>query len=247
MEYENALERAYADFFACGNCNSCSEELQGKKCKFCKDHAAKVGARYGEKGPKVLVVGKESVNFHETFEKPVSSLDDAHNEHYRKTLYTLALILDKGKKVPKSFAITDLKQYEKLLERFSLTNYYKCALEGANADSVQNLPTTQRMKSTCYQLLLKEIDVLQPDLVVIQGKFTTKEFWEKLDEKDPEGNRVWGNKEKDTDTISLYSYFRNGKTFYVLYSYHPSYFKAWSGELFADLQNCISEFKKIDT
>ena len=96
------------------------------------------------------------------------------------------------------------------------------------------------MKENCYHLLEKEIDVLEPDIVIIQGKFTPEAFWSAYGT----GERILGNKSAKDDTISLYRYKdKKEKPFYILYSYHPGYFRAWGGELLKDLKSIIADFR----
>ena len=202
--------------------------------------AAKVGREYGKTGfPKILIVGKESKNHRAEVGTTTPSIHPekggADNDHYRKTLYTLALLL--AESIPKSFSKEDLEEYEELLQKFCLTNYFKCAVSGGEKSCYRGLPHTKAMKSNCYHLLEKEIDVLEPDIVIIQGKFTPKEFWSVYEN----GERVAGNKTKEDDTISAYRHKnKKGKEFYILYSYHPGCFRAWGGELLNDLKSIIA-------
>lgn len=243
QEYQKDLTKAFNEHYNTGKCPYFEDCFAGieepLKLKF--DYATKVGRRYGEEGcPKILIVGQEGKADHEGITCTAESLDPekggANNEHYRKTLYSLALILKK--EVPKSFAVEDLKCYEDLLQRFCLTNYYKCAIATKSTDC-HGLKHTNAMKENCYRLLVKEIDKLKPDFVVIQGKFTPEAFWTAYGP----GERINGNKTKETDTLSLYKYqHKGGGDFYILYSYHPCYFCAWSGELLQQFQELINNF-----
>ena len=232
------LEETYCKNGCCPFFQQCSENMERPKIKC--DYATRVGENYGQGNyPKVVIMGQESVHYHNEHMPPAQSLKDANNEHYRKTLYTLAMCL-KGIQ-PKAYSVKALKNYEFLLTHYCLTNYYKCAFSD-DKDKVNGLDHSKSMKENCYKILLKELDILEPDLLVVQGKFTTRHFWDSLDERYGEGKRIWGNYEKETDTISLYQHTMNKKPFYVLYSYHPSAIHYWS-KTKRDLKTAIDAFR----
>ena len=242
-QYNYELKRAYDLFYSqngkCPCFEQCSAKMEKPKIQF--DRATRVGVNYGSgKYPKVLMLGQEGTNSHTTFEEPCRSLKGASRQHYPKTLYTLAMILKREQ--PKSWAQDDLKIYEELFTHYALTNYFKCAFSD-DPDKVNGLPHNKSMKDNCFNLLLKEIDVLEPDLLVVQGKFTTQAFWDSLDRVYDKGVRLWGNKTAETDTISLYQHKLNGKPFYILYSYHPAAVSLWSRTL-NDLKTAIEHFHR---
>lgn len=242
-DYKAALDEMYRKHYASGRCPYYEEcfACAGSEPKFAFDFAAKVGVKYGEPGsPKILIVGQEGKTGHQEVGKTTESIDPgsgANNDHYRKTLYTLALLF--GRDTPLGYANADLVIHEDLLQRFCLTNYFKCAISGGSESDCRGLHHTRAMKDNCYHLLEKEIDVLEPDIVVIQGKSTPEPFWTVYGE----GVRINGNRTKEYDTLSLYRHnHKNGKPFYILYSYHPCYFSAWSGELLKQFHNMIASF-----
>ena len=240
-DYIAELNRMYQEHYRNGKCpyySKCFSSAVGPS-KFEFDYAAKVGADYGKPGiPKVLIVGQEGKSGHTETGKTSESIEQ-NNEHYRKTLYTLALLL--GDTKPASFSANDLKSSEELLKKFCLTNYYKCALQGNDSRACRSLPHTKEMKGNCHVILEKEIEILEPDLVIIQGKFTPKAFWNAFGE----GKRIAGNRTEADDTLSLYRYDPEGKKpFYIIYSYHPCYFRAWSGELLEQFEKIIEKFLK---
>ena len=237
-DYIADLNKMYQEHYRDGKCpyySECFASAVGPS-KFEFDYAAKVGEDYGKPGfPRVLIVGQEGKTGHTEAGK--TSLEN--NDHFRKTLYTLALLFNETK--PASFSINDLENSEELLKRFCLTNYYKCALLGSDSQACRNLPHTKEMKENCHVILEKEIKILEPDVVIIQGKFTPKAFWEAFGED----KRIAGNRTELDDTISLYRYNPEGKKpLYIIYSYHPCYFPAWSGELLEKFEQIIKEFKK---
>ena len=243
FDYKAILDEMYRKHYTGGRCpyyDECFASVESGP-KFTFDYAAKVGVKYGEPGsPKILIVGQEGKIGHKEVGETTESIDPkngANNDHYRKTLYTLALLF--GKDTPLSYANADLVTHEDLLQRFCLTNYFKCAISGNSENDCRGLPHTQAMKNNCYHLLEKEIDALEPDIVVIQGKFTPPPFWSVYGE----GVRINGNRTRKNDTLSLYRYnHKTKKPFYILYSYHPCYFSAWSGELLKQFHGMIESF-----
>ena len=220
-DYVKVLNEMYDNFYKNGcNYNSCSNCMHESPVNIKFDYAAKVGEDYGQVGAyKVLVVGKESKNQHVTVEKPADDISKSPNTHYRGTIYTLALLLTN--EVPESTSVNDLRKYNDLLKQFCLTNYFKCAFREydkskINEPTVRGLPANRFMKDTCYKLLLREIEILEPDIVIMQGKFTSKLLWDALEK---EGYKC---KYGENTPISLYRYTLNGHSFYVLWSYHPT-------------------------
>ncbi len=229
-------EEHYSDNGICPFFDKCSEGMEKPKILF--DFATRVGENYGSgKYPKVLMLGQEGTNSHTTLEEPCRTLDDASKQHYPKTLYTLAMILKREQ--PKSWARKDLRMHEELFTHFALTNYYKCAFSD-DPEKVNGLQHNKSMKDNCFKLLLKEMDVLEPNLLVVQGKFTTESFWNALNQFYDKGICLWENKTAQSD-ISLYQHKLKGKPFYILYSYHPAGIAQWSRTL-NDLKTAIDHF-----
>lgn len=238
--YVKDLNEMYDSFYKndC-NYNICSNCMCESPANIKFDYAAKIGEDYGKVGAyKVLVVGKESKYQRATVEKTVYDISKAPNTHYRGTLYTLTLLLTN--EVPESTSVNDLKKHNDLLKQFCLTNYFKCAFREYDKDkkgqiTVRGLPVNQFMVDACCKLLLQEIEILEPDIVIMQGKFTSKLLWDALEK---EGYRC---KYGENTPISLYRYTLNGRSFYVLWSYHPTS-PQW-GKYKQQLIEAISVFK----
>lgn len=233
QNYEDELYELYDSFYK-GNCNyeHCSRNMCKTSQNIQFDYATKLGVNYGQDGVyKVLVVGKESTTVHTKIERPVDDIYNAPNPHYRGTLYTLALLLDETS--PRSTAVEDLKEYSSLLTRFCLTNYFKCAFR--REKGVRNVPVNQSMRDSCYKLLIREMEILKPDIVIIQGKFTSKTFWNVLEQNGSEC--ICGA----NSPVSLYRYSLNGRTCYVLWGYHPA--SPWWNKRLPELRTAISAFK----
>lgn len=243
-QYTSELKAAYTGFYEDGICPhfaECSKGMEHPKIKF--DHATRVGANYGKNGyPKVIIVGQEGISEHEELVRP-SSLDEDKNSHYLKTLYTLALVM-KGEE-PESYSIRALEEYGSLLTYFCLTNYYKCAFSD-DQDKVSGLKHNNSMKKYCPEILLKELEILEGDLIIIQGKFTNRKYFEnKLDKRYPaennKGKLVWKN---ISGSISLYKHVMKNTPFYVLYSYHPSGQGGWWAKTLDDLKTAVNKFRE---
>ena len=82
-------------------------------------------------------------------------------------------------KEPSDLRKETLEKYTGLEEQYCLTNYFKCAFK-ENLKDVHGLEITPPMKKYCHEYLVKEIALLNPDIVIIQGKFTNDHFYKKL-------------------------------------------------------------------
>lgn len=215
--YQTAFEN-------CRKCNykKCSARKLSYKQKIKYDYAVHIGEKYDEGKYKVLCVGKEGTDDHKTVENTISISDPQirhDNVHYLGTIYTLALLEGEN---PQSTKYSDLEKYKDIHKQFCLTNYFKCAFteENEKEDKVRGLSVNSSMKSECFKILLKEIEILKPNLVIIQGKFTTDPFWKAL-EKEHKAKILYKNAESNPD-ISLYKYTLKSRAFCVLWSYHPA-------------------------
>ena len=123
-EYKAELNQLYEEYYkniGCSHCNACFAKA-ASPVKFRFDCAAMVGSEYGKSDiPKILVVGKEGKAYHCKVGDTTEKIEDADNEHYRKTLYTLSLFSGIQ---PDGFSQDHLKKHEYLLKSFCLTNYF---------------------------------------------------------------------------------------------------------------------------
>lgn len=239
MEITEVYKKFYSNNAMCPYFESCSKNMERVKIKC--DFATRIGCNYGQTKsiPKVMVLGQESVSEHRYHNEPVYSLEEASNEHYRKTLYTLAMIYEGI--VPKGYSILELQEYEKWLKYFCLTNYYKCAFSD-ECEKVNDLEHSKAMKDNCYKLLLDEIETLCPDLLLIQGKFITSKFENALDAKFGQGICLWQNKNKNA-SVAIYKRRFNNNDFYLITSYHPSAYGYWANTQ-KDLKTAIDVFRR---
>lgn len=213
-----------------GKCNcfdSCKAE---NTCvKFYSDRV-KIGTLYGEKYPKILFAGLEGVYDGPDYQVPAINLQshpslDARNEHYRGVRYTLSYILSAFDNIPKphSAKLCDLDkpEYIEHLRYYCLTNIYKCAF----ALQRSKLPHSKSMMINCPAIFIKEIELLRPEVVVIQAKKDVPhQLWKLLCEKynvDINPARI----DKQNGYTSCYQmYYENQKPFFVLWTYHGNGF-----------------------
>lgn len=244
-DYLSNLKSIYKDFYSddgkCPYYEMCSKNIPATKYAF--DYSTKVGTEYGKHNlPKVLFIGQEGTQMHNEFSLPVDSLVNVSKYHYPRTLWSLTKIYT-GENVD----ISELNQekYLKYLKTLALTNYYKCAFfkeATTNIERDSGLYHTAAMKKNCYKLLINEIKSLEPDLIVVQGRFTNRYFWNEMDNCFGDGKELYISEDKKTE---LYEQRKNGKSIYILYSFHPaargnSWIKHQS-----DLENAIDKFREV--
>ncbi len=224
-EITKALEEIYKELYRNGGCkydHHCEDGLCNNYV--CRYYKAKLGSHYGEDGlPKLLFIGKEPPTEDECdlsripIEEPARiSCVPRNNYHYFGTVYTAARILKQER--PLSPNRDDLLCFENLRHFFCLTNYFKCVFKKSDKNS--GVIVSKAMKGNCFNILTKEIETLQPDIIVVQGKFTGKGFWNALKEM----NESIRSKSivSMNNGVSAYQYhYANGSPLFVICSYHP--------------------------
>ncbi len=169
-----------------GNCcphyEDCRSGVRYKNCeeildKFLFDRA-RIGNLYGEDSvlPRIVMVGIEGFSDERIVSKVTEPSDDATNAHYRGVKYVLAYLLadfmghEKPEpKITKSgvFWIKDA------LKRYCLCNLYKCAfVPKDDPDRATDLCHSEGMTTHCIDLLIQELNILDPHIVVIQASDT---------------------------------------------------------------------------
>lgn len=177
-DYVDKLEKMYEEYYTGegGHCRYFDECKKGidEPCKFASDKAM-VGEEYGNDSsvPKIVFIGLEGLD------KDEDRLDDhvvkniinpnhkVYNPHYKGVRYVLAYLLSgiTGKNKPQNALKAALKKYNRSTEYFTLLNCYKCAF----SDKSQGLLHTDAMKERCQEILIKELEILKPDIVVFQA------------------------------------------------------------------------------
>lgn len=246
-DYKNLLNDVYKRYFCSSQCvyySECKKEQLDDGLFF---NRAKLGRKYGEIR-RILVVGKEAVAESQEITQ-TASLDEANNDHYRRTLYTLATILESQ---PKSDALVDLKDYEKLLDYICLTNYFKCSFtETETEEDVKyakkrsGVKASKKMKTNCWRILIDEINALKPEIIIIQGRSYSDAFWKEIckekyfgENKFPENGFKCGYEQ-----LTKHKY-QNGDPMYIVWAYHPTARaeKAW-GKRLENLRYILDKLK----
>lgn len=229
--YVSRLESLYKEYYGNGGCQFFSECEKGisKSCTFRFDKA-KVGANYGDKTeiPKIVFVGLEGLNGHQGIEK--TETDNSYNPHYKGVRYVLAYLLSTyfSKERPDSVLKYCLKNYVETMEYFALLNCYKCAF----GDKPKGRPHSEAMRVNCQEILFREIEALEPDIVVFQVKDKNKRpnnFNNNL-------VNIFGEKHQICergDTGAYWYTLPSGKRFIWIWTYHgagrtPSQKQGWA-------------------
>lgn len=247
-DYKNELEKMYSQIYSCeGKCkcfDECSKNMpNGKEINCCK---LKLGNDYGKGIPKIMFVGKEGVNSAQKIESPQKVSEARHNNsHYFGTILTLAYML---KKIDGNMFVKEnksqefLSNFDYLCSKMCLTNYYKCAFR--DDDKNHNIRTNGKMKKHCPIILAREIETLKPNIIIIQGKFTTRQFYEnellkicKTIQKNPiyKSSRFY-------ISVDKYEYVDSKEPLYIIWSYHPSSHGHWDSSL-KELKSAIDAIK----
>ena len=221
----------YEKIYSCnGKCN-CFNECKEKNndVKFYSDRV-KIGKFYGDRYPKILFAGLEGVydgpnyGIPEINQNSTPSLS-ARNEHYRGVRYVLSYILSEydGIQKPKSAKMCDLDriEYTNHLQYYCLTNIYKCAF----AMQRSRLPHSKSMKNNCPQIFIKEIDILHPDVVIIQAKKDVPEqLWHSFCNTYNDGKTPERLDMQDGYTSCYQMRYEDGTPFFVVWTYHGNGF-----------------------
>lgn len=237
MNYYTELEDMYGRVYGCdGKCacfSECSKKMKNSaKINCCK---LKIGSDYGLNIPKIMFVGKEGVNQAATIESPVKVSEvKSNNTHYFGTIHTLAYILKRI--TSDEFCNRDiinqssLSQFDDLHTKFCLTNYYKCAFRDKD-DGNHNVKTNNVMKKNCPIVLTNEIEILKPNIIIMQGKFSTTKFDGQKGTllsicqpcSDVENENLKSNLKNQKGNISVgkYTYNETKEPVYIIWSYHP--------------------------
>ena len=224
--YISALTQVYDEFYIlpggyCRYFEKCKEGIQPCECKFASDKAL-VGLHYGsdEKIPKVVFVGLEGLRENDII--VVQDIEETStrvfNPHYRGARYVAAYLLNgiAGTEQPRDALKKSLIQYSETLEYISLINCYKCAF----SQKAQGLPHSQAMRDNCQDILFKEIEALEPDILVIQIKTNRPT---NLETKLAKYHFCAENKICGDSVTGAYSCFLpSGKPLILIWTYHGS-------------------------
>lgn len=245
-DYERQLNEMYENIYcneSCGNrCEhweKCKPNDPKKPVKFYFDRV-KVGKEYGTIYPKILFSGLEGKHDNKDnyrITEISNPSKDATNSHYIGVRYVLSYLLSNllGEKPPINASIEELSndRFVEYLKHFCLTNIYKCAF-GQPSQS-RGLTHTKSMRDECYKIFLKEIDILHPEIIVIQAATDVPiRLWKSM-------IKSYGNKEEllkgdgqKNNTSAFRLYYEDGTPFYCIWTYHGSGRPHNKGKVFGD-------------
>lgn len=257
--YVKALEKMYKEYYTgeggyCRYFSECRKNTE-KPCVIASDKA-RVGKKYGNgKVPKIVFIGLEGLTNKElegidVYKQIIEPSNSADNPHYMGVRYVLAYLLseflNKSKPCDAQLNTLNRDEYIQTIEYFTLLNCFKCAFHPNKKSS--KMSRTKAMKKNCQEILLREIEILEPDILVIQVK--TDRPWdleENINIKFGEGTA--GEHLDGDSTTGAYKY----KPFILIWTYHgaggpktrgwvkdPDYIK----KVNHTLDIAIEEFKK---
>ena len=233
MDYNELYFNKIYDNGTCPHLEECNPKKykDGHSC-----YRAKIGKEYENCKTKIMFVGKEDINGCPFVESPQSICDTRNNNKHYLGLYYTAVMLLNGKE-PSDLRKETLEKYTGLEEQYCLTNYFKCAFK-ENLKDVHGLEITPPMKKYCHEYLVKEIALLNPDIVIIQGKFTNDHFYKKLT---TEVNKTTSLiKNENGIWLEKYEYTNKRKPLYIVWSYHPAGSKFYNNETMKSFQKALS-------
>ena len=238
-DYVECLNDMYDSYYCksdgrCKYYDECKSSIDEEN-KFYSDRV-KVGENYGKiiEGksiPKIIFCGLEGVHdgFHGEAipeinmnnKNSMPSLEEC-NPHYRGVRYVLSYILSglEGKTKPNSAKMEDLRkeEYKEYLKSFCLTNIYHCAF--GNKGKKSGLPHSKQMKNHCQEIFFEEIDILEPNLVVIQAiSNVPNTLWKNMKSRYPFEKEIARAKRNDNTSLYLLKN-KNDKPFLCLWTYH---------------------------
>lgn len=232
MNYKDELEKMFNSVYNCeGKCqcfSECSKGMENGAEINC--NKLKVGKNYdNSQHIKIMFVGKEDTGKAELTEP--AKISNASNPHYIGTFHTLAYLLDKisGEDFENENNINKeyLKQYDYLYSEFCLTNYFKCAFKESLESHNHDVSINKSMEKNCPKILTEEIRILKPNIIIMQGKFTTAAFWGSrigtLKNICKHKKTLYHFKSKNQFDISVdkYEYLDTNENLYIIWGYHP--------------------------
>lgn len=262
-DYVNVLEKMYEEYYTGegGYCKYFGECKKGidEPCKFASDKAM-VGEEYGNSSsvPRIVFVGKEGIHSDEKGKviKDVYLPErDAPNSHYRGLRYVMAYLLcgifEENK--PCDATQKTLNNYSNATKYIALLNFFKCAF----GEGTRSLSHTFSMETKCQEIMLREIEILEPNILVIQVKDRPSKFDETL--KNKFGGSLGCIKLFGDTATGVYQYFlTSGEPFLLIWTYHPAAgpYPSWAndnknGNVYINkqlnpvLDKAIEAFKKL--
>lgn len=230
-QYKNQLNEMYDEIYnnvSCGNrCPHWGKCKPDEPVKFYFDRV-KVGAEYGTAYPKILFSGLEG-KYGEVSDYRIPEIFkpslDANNSHYIGVRYVLSYLLSgiSNETQPINAEISELSAdiFVEHLKYYCLSNIYKCAFGSPGIS--RGLTHTNTMKTECYKIFFKEIDVLRPDIVVIQAvSEVPPNLWKEMLYKYGTGHQLLKGDGQKNNTSAYLLHYEDGAPFYCIWTYHGS-------------------------
>ena len=205
-----AYKRYRFDKQQCTYCSECHKVPQDWKLKLQNQHA-QVGTDYPQSEPKIVFVGLEGLSGVTEVEPPSST---AYNPHFKGVRFVAEYILNSvsDKPVPVNALKGSLKavQSDEYTDRIALVNMYKCAFNNSR-NNAKGLYHSEGMKKNCQKILLDEIEILKPDVLVIQIKSGIPDgFIEAFEERFGKSEEIvehgWTSAYNHNDMIVVWTY-----------------------------------------
>lgn len=246
--YKNKIQKIFEPNNYCPNYNECKKNIKYSGCdkitdKFIFDRA-RIGELYGVENniPKIVMVGIEGFSSEQVISTVIhpALTDRAVNPHYRGVKYILAYLLadflGKDKPNPK-ITKNGVVWVDDALKRYALCNLYKCAFVPENdPDRCKNLCHTREMSSNCINLLIKEIKILEPDIIVIQSS-NDGVFTETMRTKLYQEFSCKKTLDIDGSAANLYEGYVNSKHISIVRTMHGS---DWTFKTHNYIENCLN-------
>ena len=235
VEIVSKLNKMYDEYYCKeqGYCKYFEECRKGRKKEFYPQFYSdrvKVGAEYGIDSPRIVFVGLEGVHADGTRQIPEIDINDEWsrpslvetNNHYRGVRYVLSYLMCGilGKDKPRNATVNALDGDQVYLNKYCLTNIFKCAFGKGKS----GLPHTESMQEHCPGIFKEEMEILRPDILVIQVVTNRPDFLsiKKMNENYSKGGtpQLIKDYEKRPNTAAYKLYYDDGKSFYCIWTYH---------------------------
>lgn len=249
----------------CQYYGECKEGMRDCDGGYDSTYSTLLGKNYNvfsNKGIRIMIVGKEYPGDNRCTEIKTPELvghGDGYTAdwHNKRTLQTLLMLY--GISYYSKTTVKSLQKYNNLLTACCLTSYFKCSFKDDEQRSIYynkryNVYDNKRMKKHCGEILLNEIAILDPTIVVVQGKFYSDEFWHNEliydTEKTKKGTKIYDEKKisaylYDGGKIALGQKEYNKTPFFVIWGYDPTALYAHSWDNTSPiLCDCIDEVEK---
>lgn len=237
---KTVYEKVYAEKgfgqYICPCFEKCKRNGFDYDSSFICNKSAKIGKYYSQQRIKIVFIGKEDVSAIKDLEKP-AEFTDTKNQHYRGLKLILAALLDEYDVDKLTNEYVYVKGEESLHERFALTNQYHCAFKTKEQDGKRHgIKTSETMWENCAKIVKLELEVLHPDVVVIQAGWSAKQ-------KTKSQNRINGIRHyfsddwtiTEVDEGEIFALYKatngSGQICYIIGSYHPS-FHQWRDDTY---------------